>query len=1181
MSDTNEQVPVGTTAIPTGSHRIEFDDSRLSAGRFQQQPQTQAIAVYEASKDEKLDPLVHLNGNLIDVNHQFVVYTVKNGLIRVMHRNSAMRALLRGHHNQTVTDLSFFHDGDVLGTVGHSSEHSTLIVWRVYERSPEIGSERLLEISTSVAAPDLTLSRLIWHPFNPNQFWMTHSTKGQKQVATLVETTRIQTKLVDTPLDPKAKQQQQQQQQQQHAVCQWHSPYCVMEDALQLRVPQPDGSDAQLVDLCWSGRDARHVLSVHKDGSIVLWDLKGKNGEEEEDDDDDAARGAGDSNDKGAADSAASGDSSVVPRKLASLHETGVEHSRCLFLPHEQSLDQFQQTTTTTTTTTTSKDGSTTSVLTTCFATASGTNSTVTIWSAFALQTKGYGPPMPVLPTKLQEISLAATKPSSFVMDVSYGPADLSPTNGAPPSCFLVLGSRDTGALYALHVQAEWSSSDSGGGSSHPLPKSPLCVGVDYLVPFSLKHPVYSWSVVCGPTEDGAGGENDDDKEAAGASSSTASGPGFDMKAFAYQSKAVQCLTMTSTMALPPSAQVSSSDGFFRVQSLRGPYVASTVAAPDLADSSLAEPEYDEEDYDIDDVDVDEDDDGDGGHASPVPPSIPTVPTATTSGLFPGAPNPFANWLGAIAGGSAPSADNTVDDKDLPTPPAPSDLPMPPGIVAPASGSATNGNSDSAGEEFLNPLELLAKSMSGESIADNKAVTKPNKSSSHSHSNSNNSKIISSTRKSNKSRSKSPRRNNNKSPRGSRSSRSPKRAQSNKKGNGQKSSSGNNSKSPFPDGKVTILKRDPDSAVSPSVPLPTMPATASSSPPPLPADPSVLSDPALMAAAGIPIPGVSTVSIDPQLVRQQVQTAVDDAVSNLVVPTINKAVKESFSSMAKPLHNSMESLSSKGVSVDIDDLKDALDIETPLNAAIADSLRTVLVPALESITGRVLEEVKASMPKLPPPPPPTPDNSKALSALAQQMVVMTSKMDALMTEVQGLRKTVLDQAAAAAAQAQASATSSPASVAAGPSDPNSALLQTRNEIDALLSKGKFEEAFTKAVATTTPQMAVYCSARSSLETVLRGPTPALSQPILICLMQQLSAALAGTQSAQELKIELAWLQEIALTMNPSDPSIAQHVPKVVGQLVSNVNARMASEGNSPFRRPLQMLLQSLRGMQLG
>ena len=95
----------------------------------------------------------------------------------------------------------------------------------------------------------------------------------------------------------------------------------------------------------------------------------------------------------------------------------------------------------------------------------------------------------------------------------------------------------------------------------------------------------------------------------------------------------------------------------------------------------------------------------------------------------------------------------------------------------------------------------------------------------------------------------------------------------------------------------------------------------------------------------------------------------------------------------------------------------------------------------------------------------------------------------------------------------------------------SGLVQIRNEINMLLSKGKYEEAFTKAVATTTataPQIAVYCCARlfRSRQGVLLSGNNALpplsqsSQPILICfvlfcfvlfcLMQQLIAALAGT-----------------------------------------------------------------------
>mmetsp|Transcript_3623 Transcript_3623/g.8030 ORF Transcript_3623/g.8030 Transcript_3623/m.8030 type:complete len:359 (-) Transcript_3623:645-1721(-) len=341
-------------------------------------------------------------------------------------------------------------------------------------------------------------------------------------------------------------------------------------------------------------------------------------------------------------------------------------------------------------------------------------------------------------------------------------------------------------------------------------------------------------------------------------------------------------------------------------------------------------------------------------------------------------------------------------------------------------------------------------------------------------------------------------------------------------------------------------------------------------------------------------------TIDPEVLRQHVHEAVEQAVSDLVVPTVRTVVRDAVSVAAQPLHDSMESLAGRGVSVDRTALAEVLDVEAPLRAAFAEGLKTVLVPALQSITGRVLQQVRDSAPKPPkpiPPPPPAPDHSEALAKLARQLVVVTSNTEALATEVRALRKTVAEQAAAARAQHAA------ASRGAGPGRSNhhhhhnannnanananhhanaqaDGLAQIRNEVDQLLAKELFEQAFTKAVATTTPQVAVYCCARSDIERVVSGPSLALSQPILICLMQQLSAAMAGAQTAQELGIELKWLQEIALTMNPRDPSIAPHVSKVVGQLVATVKTRMElTENAGPFRRPLQMLLQSLRGMQ--
>lgn len=50
---------------------------------------------------------VYRSGNLITVNNYFICYIVKGELIRVLHKRSAARGLLKGH-NTTITDLKFW-----------------------------------------------------------------------------------------------------------------------------------------------------------------------------------------------------------------------------------------------------------------------------------------------------------------------------------------------------------------------------------------------------------------------------------------------------------------------------------------------------------------------------------------------------------------------------------------------------------------------------------------------------------------------------------------------------------------------------------------------------------------------------------------------------------------------------------------------------------------------------------------------------------------------------------------------------------------------------------------------------------------------------------------------------------------------------------------------------------------
>jgi len=1020
--------PFGTTPIPTsnssggGSLEVTLDLWSKSA-EVAQQPQTQQIAVYEAKADEEC-----INGSLLDVNQHFVVYAVKNGLIRVLHRHSSLKALLRGHQGHVITDISFFLDGDVLATVGHSADTgvSRLIVWRVFEQSPEIQSEKLLEVSSDSAQ----MNRLLWHPFNPNQVWVIHGMggpngNGKHQVASLVETTRIQ-----TSTHPE----------ENHPVCKWLTPSVVMEGATHLH-----SQDGSLADLAWSGRDTRHVLTVHSNGQIILWDLKQTEDEEDP----------------------ASGISRSIPKKVAVLAESpDTAQSRCFFLPHENAVRLEGQNDT----------------LTTCFVTASQNNTVVTLWSSFT-STPGS------LPVKLQVLKLSNPSPS-YVLDVCFGPA---PQEANPPSCFLLWADRHQGQLLAIHVASQWNAQHKA-----------LCVGGDYVVPFSLHYPIYSWCVVCAPTQDIS---DEDIAEHQGLI--------FDMKLFSYQSKAVQCLTLTSYMCLPPEHGYQ--DG------------TPGVSAKPLLDDGIAnsdfgsiEPEYDEE-YDVED----EDDDDEDKEAQGAP-AATTLPVPSGGGIS----NPFANWLGAIAGvGSAPAA-----EAPPPAPPA-ATLPPPSGLPAEAT---SNGPST---QQLLNPLDFL----------NNCTESTPGTAAE---------KVSTSNGSNDKARASTPNKQGGK-PKNKKAARSksPKGRTKNKK---------DAAPSPFPEGaKISILKRDD------KTPAPPQASRATSAPPVPPSDPATI-DPAIVASS-LP-PGVSPTMmadinleetlrriVSQELAKQpDVRGAVEDALASKLVPAVTKVVQESMASFGRPLQSSMDRLSQQGVRVDPKELHAALDLETPIKAALADTVRKVFIPTMESVTAQILTRATPLPPAIP-----APDLqvSTILETLTKQLAAMNTKLESMSRELKALK----------ASGSASTPTPPPPAHAPSPQNPMEAV---RQDVNALLQAKQYQAAFTKAVSTSNADMAVYACGRADVQQVLGGNSPQLSQPILLCLMQLLGAALANTTSPDALAVELEWLQEIALTLNPSDPNIQRHVPTVLHHLVGSVNQKI-SQGDPQLRRPLHMLLQVIRGMQMG
>ena len=172
-------------------------------------------------------------------------------------------------------------------------------------------------------------------------------------------------------------------------------------------------------------------------------------------------------------------------------------------------------------------------------------------------------------------------------------------------------------------------------------------------------------------------------------------------------------------------------------------------------------------------------------------------------------------------------------------------------------------------------------------------------------------------------------------------------------------------------------------------------------------------------------------------------------------------------------------------------------------------MKTVLVPAYESATREMFLQVASSL-------------EKGLAAQktedASSSEGLLAKLDAMARAMETLSAEVTQLRAAVAAGAQGAPLASVG--AKTTSAPPDAMQTVRKEINAFLQQREYEAAFTKALSASAADMAVYCCKQANMSEVLGGSSPALSQPILLCLMQQLGAVLVSSTGA-DLQTNLA------------------------------------------------------------
>lgn len=190
------------------------------------------------------------------------------------------------------------------------------------------------------------------------------------------------------------------------------------------------------------------------------------------------------------------------------------------------------------------------------------------------------------------------------------------------------------------------------------------------------------------------------------------------------------------------------------------------------------------------------------------------------------------------------------------------------------------------------------------------------------------------------------------------------------------------------------------------------------------------------------------------------------------------------------------------------------------------TMREVMIPAYEAATSQMFQQTSTSLEKGLAQMSVNHSNASAstLQAMSNQMMKMGEAIQSLTAELAQLRGDIkANSENGAATKSQPSAPQPPMGI--------------RNEITALCQAQRYEEAFTKAVSASDGEIVLFACQQADSAAVFGNGEVSISQPILICLLQQLGAVLVTASDVGDIKTILTWLQEIAVTIDPTNPNI--------------------------------------------
>ena len=242
-------------------------------------------------------------------------------------------------------------------------------------------------------------------------------------------------------------------------------------------------------------------------------------------------------------------------------------------------------------------------------------------------------------------------------------------------------------------------------------------------------------------------------------------------------------------------------------------------------------------------------------------------------------------------------------------------------------------------------------------------------------------------------------------------------------------------------------------------------------------------------------------------------------------------------------------------------------------------MRKVFVPAYEAATQQMFSQISETLENT------QRQSQNATNQLIQSLVTqistLSNQVTSLSTELATMRNTIQNQQGWIGAGSNIGGL--PGSISAPPDVPQQDPIQVlQDEILALLSETNYAAAFTKALSASSAETAVFCCKHADISSLLDNDNSILSQPILLCLMQQLGSVLSlppQLQTEADVFMITEWLQDIAVSINPTDVSIKNHVTEITNSVMENIHGKLNTVGiDGKLRRKLQMLLQVIRGV---